>query len=252
MRSKRIDEVLEYIYENKTVSLDKLCEIFNVSKNTIRRDLEYLSEKALIRKVYGGVTIMQSNKIVSYEDRTIKNSSPKLSIAKTAAEYIDDGDSIFLDSGTTTVNIIDSLADKKNITIFTTNLTAIIKALPYNNLKIITLSGVLNRETNSFTGINCTEILKNYNIKKCFMACTGISLENGVTNSSYLECEIKKAAIEKSAYRFLLTDSTKFDNIALMTFCDLKDLNYIITDRMPSNKFVSYFKDNDINLILSN
>lgn len=250
MRSKRIDEILEYINEHKTVSLDNLCEVFNVSKNTIRRDLDFLSEKSLIKKVYGGVTLVQNNTMISYEDRDIKNSSTKLSLAKIAASFIDDGDTIFLDSGTTVVNIIDFLADKKDITIFTTNLTAIIKAIPYNNLKIVTLSGILNRETNSFAGVNCTEVLRNYNLKKCFMGCTGISLENGLTNSSYSEYEIKKIAIEKSNYRFLLTDSTKFDNVALMTFANIKDLNYVITDKMPSNKFIDYFKDNDIKLIL--
>ena len=116
MRSKRIDLVENYIINHKTVSIDKLCEVFDVSKNTIRRDLSVLVEKGTIKKVYGGVTVNENQELVSFEERNVKNSNSKLALGKAAAEFIEDGDSIFLDSGTTTVNIIDFLKDKKDIT----------------------------------------------------------------------------------------------------------------------------------------
>ncbi|XZI45200.1 DeoR/GlpR family DNA-binding transcription regulator [Clostridium perfringens] len=248
MRSKRIDLVENYIINHKTVSIDKLCEVFDVSKNTIRRDLSVLVEKGTIKKVYGGVTVNENQELVSFEERNIKNSNSKLALGKAAAEFIEDGDSIFLDSGTTTVNIIDFLKDKKDITIFTNSVTAICKGIHYNNLNIICLSGILNRKTQSFTGLHSTDILKSYNINKCFMACTGISLKRGVTNSTKEEFKIKKTAISRSAECFLLADQSKFDHVSLMTFCEINDLNCVITDAKPSDEYIEYFNDNNVDL----
>lgn len=252
MRSKRIDLVENYIINHKTVSIDKLCEVFDVSKNTIRRDLNVLVEKGTIKKVYGGVTINENQELISFEERNVKNINSKILIGKAAADFIEDGDTIYLDSGTTTVNIIDFLKDKKDITIFTNNVTAICKGMHYSNLNIICLSGILNRKTQSFIGLNSTDILKSYNINKCFMACTGISLKRGVTNSTKEEFKIKKIAINRSAECFLLADKTKFDHVSLMTFCEIDDLDYIITDSEPEEKYRDYFSDNKINIKICN
>ena len=82
MRSKRIDLVENYIINHKTVSIDKLCEVFDVSKNTIRRDLSVLVEKGTIKKVYGGVTVNENQELVSFEERNVKNSKFKISFRK--------------------------------------------------------------------------------------------------------------------------------------------------------------------------
>ncbi|MFL0167420.1 DeoR/GlpR family DNA-binding transcription regulator [Candidatus Clostridium helianthi] len=253
MRSKRIDLIEKYIYKHKTISIDKLCEEFKMSKNTIRRDIDTLVNKGIIKKVYGGVTINNNNKeLLSFEERTIKNNFAKSSIAEKAAQFVEDGDSIFIDSGTTTFNMIEYLKDKKNITVFTNNLNVIVQAIPYENIEIICLSGKLTRKTSSFTGLTAPDILSAYNLNKCFMACTGISLENGVTNTSPDEYKIKKAAVSKSSKCFLLADTSKFDVVSLMTFCDIKDLDYVITNDSPPEKYTDYFHNYNIELIVTN
>ncbi|SFC91216.1 DeoR/GlpR family DNA-binding transcription regulator [Clostridium uliginosum] len=251
MRSKRIDLLEDYIYKYKTISLDKLCEEFKMSKNTIRRDVNVLINKGVIKKVYGGVTINSKSELLSFEERNIQNNNAKLSIAEKAAQFIEDGDSIFVDSGTTTLNIIDYLKDKKNITLFTNSINAILKAIPYDNIDIVCLSGRFSRKTSSFTGLSAAEILSSYNLNKCFMACTGLSLENGLTHSSPDEFKIKKVAISRSTKCFLLADDSKFGVVALMTFGNLKDLNYVITNSYPSSKYIDYFNNYNIELIIS-
>ena len=215
MKTHRIKNVEEYILKNESVSLDKLCDVFKVSKNTIRRDIKELLEKGKIKKIYGGVTINQK-KLVPFEERNIKNHAEKKVTAEIAAAYINDGDIIFIDSGTTTMWLIDYLKNK-NITILTNNLSAIVSALPYPNLNIISLGGTLKRKTNSFVGNSTSLVLKDYNISKAFMAATGISIARGATNSSVEEYELKKLIVEKSDEIFLLVDSSKFDSISLMT-----------------------------------
>ncbi|OSA96824.1 UNVERIFIED_ORG: DNA-binding protein [Clostridium botulinum] len=253
MRLKRLDLLEEFIYKHKTVSIDKLCEEFKMSKNTIRRDIDALVDKGVIKKVYGGVTVnTQSNELLPFEERTIKNNSAKIDIAKKAAEFIEDGDSIFIDSGTTTLNIIDYLNDKNNITLFTNSINVILKAIPHDNIDIICLSGRFNRTTFSFTGLTSSDVLSTYNINKSFMACTGISLENGLTHTSPNEFKIKKVAVSKSHKTFLLADSSKFNIVSLMTFCDVKNLDYLITDKCPSAKYIDYFNNYNVELIVPN
>ena len=250
MRSNRISNIEEYIYKHKTVSLDKLCEVFNVSKNTIRRDINELTEKGSIKKVYGGVSSQQKPTLIPFEERSIKNINLKSNIGKLCADYIKDGDIIFLDSGTTTLTIVDYLKEKNNLTIITNNLEIIVKSIDLPNLNIICLPGNLIRETNSFVGIDTVSILNKYNINKSFMASTGISIEYGITNSHPLESEIKRLAIEKGSEVFLLVDSTKFDNSSLVTYAQLKDINYLITDKKPLDKYVGFCNNNSITLVV--
>ena len=242
MKTHRIKNVEEYILKNESVSLDKLCDVFKVSKNTIRRDIKELLEKGKIKKIYGGVTINQK-KLVPFEERNIKNHAEKKATAEIAAAYINDGDIIFIDSGTTTMWLIDYLKNK-NITILTNNLSAIVSALPYPNLNIISLGGTLKRKTNSFVGNSTSLVLKDYNISKAFMAATGISIARGATNSSVEEYELKKLIVEKSDEIFLLVDSSKFDSISLMTYSPLENLDYIITNKTPPKKYTDFFKKN--------
>src|SRR5438067_7308491 len=99
IKEKRIKKIQEYVLEHQTVSLDELVKVFDVSKNTIRRDVQELVELGEIKKVYGGVAVNNST-LVSFTDRKTRNQKQKELIAKSAAGYVEDGDVIFIDSGT--------------------------------------------------------------------------------------------------------------------------------------------------------
>ncbi|NMM64165.1 DeoR/GlpR transcriptional regulator [Clostridium sp. P21] len=250
MKTKRINQIEEYVLNNNIVTLDNLTDIFNVSKNTIRRDIQELVERGRIKKVYGGVAV-NSYSLVPFDERQIKNSYPKNLIAKTACDFINDGDIVFVDSGTTTLNMADFLKDKNNLTIITNNLNFITNCIKYDNLNIISTGGTLVRKTNSFAGIDSLNLLKKYNINKAFMATTGISLTNGITNCSPLEGEIKKTAVKKSSKVFVLADYSKFNVCSLVTYCNLSDIDYLITDKIPPDEYVEFIEKNSVNLIVS-
>lgn len=253
MRVKRIDLIEEFVLNNKTVSLDSLCEKFNVSKNTIRRDIETLVEKGSIKKVYGGVVSNNdsseyTNILTSFEDRKIFNESEKDTICRIASSFINENDIVYVDTGTTCVNIIKYIADKK-CTILTNSLQVCISAIPYPNINIITLPGKLKRETLSFVGSDLNEYLKTYNINKAFMTCTGLTIENGMTNASIEEYIIKKNIVSHSKKIFLMADNSKFDKVSLMTYSSLSEIDYLITDKKPSINYISYCKDNNIEIV---
>jgi DeoR family myo-inositol catabolism operon transcriptional repressor len=250
IKTKRIKQIQEYIFEQKTVSLDELVKVFDVSKNTIRRDVQELVELGEIKKVYGGVAVNDST-LVSFTDRKTRNQKEKELVAKLAASYVVDGDIIFIDSGTTTLEMIEFLKTKY-LTIITNNLDFIINSLPYENLNVISIGGVLERKTNSFASFKKGDLLKEYNINKAFMASTGISISNGVTNASPLESELKQIAVERSSEVFLLVDNYKFDKYGLVTYCGLDKIDYIITDMTPGEIYQEYAKENEIQLVVAN
>jgi DeoR family myo-inositol catabolism operon transcriptional repressor len=250
MKLARINHIEEYILINKTVSLERLCEIFNVSMNTIRRDISILIEKGSIKKIYGGVTINEPTTIIPFEERNIDHSSDKAIIGKIASNFVKDGDVIFIDSGTTTMKMLDYIKDQ-HITILTNNLNIIMGAIAYPNLNVISLGGNLIRETNSLSGIGSIDMLKYYNISKAFMASAGISSNNMVTNSTFQEFEIKKTIIEKADEVYVLVDSSKFDKSALVSYCELRDVDYLITNSNPQESFVKYCNNNNVTIVYS-
>ncbi len=250
MKEKRIKKIQEYVIEHQSASLDELVTVFDVSKNTIRRDIQELVDRGDLKKVYGGVTTVRK-KLESFQDRKIRNKGQKESIVKRASSYVEDGDIIFIDSGTTTIGLFDYLKER-HLTIFTNSIDFILRAIPFEHLNVISIGGMLDSKTNSFSNPRSLDLLKDYNIKKAFMASTGISLSNGVTNASPLESELKKTIVDRSSEIYLLVDHDKFDKYGLMTYCSLSDIDYLVTDKLPNNSYQEYAKNNGIQLIIAN
>ena len=251
MRSQRIEQMEAYILEHKTVTLDRLCEEFGVSKNTVRRDLEVLLENRRFKKIYGGVTVEEFKELVSFGERNIARLPEKQRIARRAADLVEDGDVIFIDSGTTTLHLIECLGERKNVTVVTNNIETILRAIPMENLTLIALPGTLNRKTLSFTGLNSVQLLQQFNIRRAFMAATGFSIERGVTNSSPLESDIKRTAVARSQQVYLLADSAQHGAAALTTYCRLEELDGLVTDRPLPQEAQDFLAAHGVELLLA-
>ena len=249
MKATRLNDIENLLEEQNTISINRLCEIFNVSKNTIRRDIVELEKRGTIKKVYGGIMRNQTNIPEPFAAREIKNKAKKKQLAKLAANLVNDNDIIYIDSGTTTMHMVPYLADKKNLTILTANVYVINEAFHYPQMNVIATGGSLYRPSNAFTGASVLQFLKDFNISKCFLAATGISLENGATNASPMEGDIKKYLTKHSKVKILLVDSTKINQVSLVTFSPLKDMDYIISDKKMPEEYETYFKENNVTLI---
>lgn len=246
MKLTRLKEIENYVQQHESVSLDVLCTLFKVSKNTIRRDISVLEEKGVIKKIYGGITVSQPKQTVPFTQRQISHQAEKQIIARLAGQKVQDNDRIFIDSGTTTMHMIPFLADKHNVTIVTNNLNVLQSALDYPNLNIYATGGLLFRQTNSLIGTEAIQGLNHYNISKAFMATTGVSIEHGVTNSSSLEYQIKKDVIQKNVDVHLLADHSKLGVVSLMTYCDLAEITTFITDRELPPAYQDFFRKHGI------
>jgi len=251
MKADRILEMERYILAKDAVTMDELREHFDISMNTVRRDVVELLKRGTVEKVYGGVCARRHEQTLTpYEVRRRGSEEAKAAIGKRAAALVEDGDIIFIDSGTTTLHMIDHLADRRELTIITNNLEAINRALPHENITIIALPGQVRRKTRSFTGDDAVSYLRRFNVSIAFMASTGLS-SHGVTNSSPMEYEIKKCAVAGAETTVLLLSRSKFGVTGLMTFAQPEDFDVLVTDEAPDAEQLQYLAGKKITLIVA-
>ena len=248
MRQERIDMMEKYILRSGSVSINQLMEEFNVSANTVRRDLENLINRGNIRKIYGGVSAVQERMPVPMAVRAQKNQDAKVVIGKMASELVWDNSAIFLDSGSTTMSMLPYLSQKKNITVISHSLAALYEASKYPGLNIVSLGGIYSPSTYSFVGMSTVEQLSRISVDLAFMAATGVSIQHGLTNSTYMEAEIKRAVTQRSNSIVLMADHSKFGHFAPFTFCDLSALSAVVTDIEPKKDYLELFSRAGIKL----
>ena len=250
MKANRILDMEKYINLKGAASMEELQRQFGVSANTVRRDIAELLRRGAVEKVYGGVCARQASQTLTpYEMRQLSGGEAKDLIGRTAAGLVSDGDVIFIDSGTTTLRMIDYLQDRKDVTVITHNLGAIVRALPYENIHVIVLPGSLRRKTNSMTGSDSVKAMKKYNIRSAFMAATGLSM-HGATNSSAQEYDIKQAAVECSDRAYLLVDRSKFGVTGMMIYAPIGSFEAVVTDEAPDGDYLALLRENNVRLVL--
>ncbi len=250
MRIDRLNSMEHYIIEQDSVTLEDLSNHFMVSINTVRRDLDELTKRGNITKVYGGVRVVQQTKnLVPIPIRNQLNYTEKIHIGQLASSLVPDNAMIFLDSGSTTVHIVKHLSEHKGISLLTHSLPVMVEASAFSNLNLIALGGIYNHSTASMFGFSVIEELQKFSISIAFMAATGVSLRNGLTNNTYMEAEIKRNIVQNSAKIILLADHTKFNHDALISFCNLDKLAAVVTDGELPDNYIEFFDKHNIPLL---
>ncbi|MBQ6131056.1 MAG: DeoR/GlpR transcriptional regulator, partial [Selenomonadaceae bacterium] len=159
MKAERIHQIHELLKDRKRISLDELCEIFGVSKNTIRRDISELEEAGAIKKVYGGIVLQEADitPLEPFSTREIRNINEKKKIAAAAAALVNDGEVIYIDSGTTTMHLLPHLAEKQFLTIVTASVYVLDLATRYGNLTVISTGGNLQAPIKALVGASVVD-----------------------------------------------------------------------------------------------
>ena len=250
MKYNRQKEMLSYIEENKSVRNEELISRFNISIQTLRRDLKIFEDQGLIEKVYGGVIYNDRRESVSsvspLEKREQSNSEEKEYIGKLAAALVEDGDVIFIDSGTTAYRMLHYMKDLKNVTVISHCLDVMMEIRRMPNLTGICVGGVIQHDSGTFV---VDSSFYPYNYSKAFISTVGISASKSLTNTNLYEGAMKQHVINQSAANYILADHSKFDVIAYNHFADFSLIKAIITDRKPSEKFVNFFESKQIKLM---
>ena len=249
MRSERLNAVEKYILEHQKVSIDQLCKTFKVSINTIRRDLTELEKHGYVSKVYGGAAAVNQDDFVPVPVRSTRNKEAKEQIGNMAAKLVEDGDTIFIDSGSTVINVIPNLTNKKRITIITHSIMVLNLAIKYVEFKVMGVGGQYNPDTRSFFGPETIDALDGFHITKAFLGCSGLTAESGITNMTYYEPILKNKVIERSDKVILATDVSKMGYNATRRVCPLNKIDVLVSEKKPLQDIVDYCNRYGIDLI---
>ena len=225
-RRKRIEALVS---QRDTVTMEELRDAFGVSMNTVRSDVAYLVGTGAVEKIYGGVRAVQRQEVPLFTQRTQLRTEEKRRVARRAQELIEDGDTLYIDAGTTTMHLIDFLDPAEHVSIVTGNLYVVRQAYDKPHVELIVLPGAMNRRTNSVSDVGTLEFLGRYQFAKAFMGASGVSPEGRLNVSTYIEYELKKLAVARSRQTWLLLDSGKFGGGSLMSYGVLEDMTGLIT-----------------------
>ena len=237
MRVDRLNAIEQYIVKHGTVSMEELVSHFQVSMNTIRRDINELLAREHIKKVYGGVAINESP-VLPYAIRAVSNSSAKERIGRLAAGLVRDGDTIFLDAGSTTPYLLPFLSERRDVTVITHSLIAMSRASEVPGINLIALGGMYNPHTSAFASIATAEDLAKFHITTTFLATTCVSLETGLSSTTYLDAEIKRRIASQAERVILMVDRSKFDQSAVISFYQFADLDGLVVDSRPPEPYL--------------
>lgn len=250
MKNQRQNEILDMLSENHALSASELSQKFHVSMETIRRDLEYLEKKGHLTRTHGGaVSRSMLGTEPEYLQRQSENSKSKDAIGKAAASLVEDGDTLIIDSGTTTLAFTKYLAGFRRLTIFTNSLPVASELMKYPDLKIIILGGVLRTGELSTSGFVAEDNLRLFHADKAFLGAGGLSLAHGMGDYHMEESNLKRLCVQHAQKVIVLADHSKLGQIALNHTFPLKDIDVLITDPLADAKFLSELRRRDIRVI---
>jgi len=235
---ERHKKILDLLKERSIVKLQELVDETGASESTLRRDLTDLEQAKKLKRIHGGATLLK--KILeepTVAEKTIKNSHEKKKIAEKAASFVEDGDCIFLDAGTTTVEMV-AFLEEKQVTVVTNGLTNI-ALLADLNVETHVIGGFVKSGTRAFVGRNAIRALETFRFDKAFIGVNGITELDGCTTPDPEEAFIKEYAIARSRQSFILADHTKFGEVSFSKFADLSEVT-IITANLDDETYNNY------------
>jgi len=244
---KRKKKILERLRKEGRVEVPTLAVQLEVSAETIRRDLERLDREGNLKKVHGGaVKLGSDSQELPFDIKTKLHAQEKAAIGKQAAALINNGDTVMLGNGTTTIEIIRNLEESKDVTIITHSTPTLLLALEKFPGRIIFVGGEVNKRQKSVEGPLAEMVLNQLRVNKAFISAGGVSLVEGITDYELSESKISRLMMERADESFILADASKFGKTTFANVCPLDDVYMIITDQNCTPEWIQYLADKDI------
>jgi DeoR/GlpR family transcriptional regulator of sugar metabolism len=234
--------MLEFVQQQKSVSVKELSKYFQVSPMTIRRDLEILEGKGLVVRVHGGVTRPSSPTPLQEKEREAVNIFQKSCIGEASLDLVEEGQTIFIDAGTTTAEMAKRLFHRSGLTIITNSVKVLSSLADAPGISLIGIGGAVYGGAWSFVGSLAEAAIQRFHSNLAFLGITSVSLDHGLTEINYFEAEIKSLIIKQSQRVVLLADSSKFEKVSPISVAHLEDIDVIITDELLEPQLVEAYK----------
>lgn len=244
---ERRNLILEKLQEEKRVVVSELSQLYNVSEETIRRDLDKLEKEGLATKSYGGAVINEDYTIdLPFNVRKNQNVVGKQKMAEIAASLVNDGESIILDASTTAVFVAKALKEKERLTVITNSVEILLELSDVSGWSIISTGGVMKEGYLAFLGSRTESAFRSYYADKAIFSGKSLDYELGIMESQDAFSYSKNAMMASARKKVLVIDSTKFDQAAFCIAADLRDVDVVVTDIRPSDKWLARFEEKGV------
>lgn len=246
---ERRQKIMEILHRDNKVYVSKLAKLFNVTEETVRRDLEKLESQNLITRSYGGAVLAEStSEDLSFNKRSSLNSESKQLIALKAYDLISDGDTVMVDSSTTCQMLLQQMKGKKNITVIT-NSIRLMNDFMGTNFTMICTGGTIRTNSCALTGPTTSNTLKTYYVDFALISCKGLDQERGITESNESEGKVKQLMMQQARRVILLADHSKFDKTAFVRCGEFENITHLVTDTAPSDSWQQFLTEKKVRLI---
>jgi len=252
LNTERKQQIAQFIRERKRATVAELSEHFDVSEATIRRDLEKLDSEGEIQRAHGGaVAVERAAPEPPVVHRMVENEEEKRRIGRAAAQLVQDGDVIFLGSGTTTLEVARNLDDKKNLTVITNALNVVNQLAGKQNITVIVTGGLFRHSELSLIGHIAEQALKELRADKVIMGMRAISIEEGLTNDYLPETMTDRTIIQFAPEVILVVDHSKFGKVSTALVAPITSVHKIVTDAGISPQIVADLRARGMEVIIA-
>lgn len=249
LAEQRNQHIMESIRTRGRILVAQLAQELNVTEVTIRRDLAKLEKSGLLKKTYGGAVLGAAEMNLSVRYRQTRNLTAKRMIGRLAAEMINDGDSIYLEAGSTCYEIIPHLAHKNDLTIIVNSLHLMSRLHEQVQHRIILTGGLYRPERMDMIGPAAENAISQLAGFTAFTGADDITIETGISGADVATVSFTKNVLRKAARIIFVGDSSKFDNPALYKIADIDQLDAIVTNSHPGDNWVKICKELNIQLV---
>ncbi len=245
----RYKYILDKLNSKGRLRVKEAAKELGVTEVTIRRDLAHLSREGLIKKTYGGAMLLTPDFNISVQFRQKRKQEAKKIVGKLASMLINDGDIIYLESGSTCFEIIPYLESKKNLTIIVNSLYLMRRLAGMSGHKIIIIGGEYRHDRMDTVGSTAEMTISQLGGFKAFTGADDITIDSGISGADPVTVGFAKLVLKRASEVIFVGDHTKFDNPALYKIADIDQLDYIVTDIKPSKQWQQAAKAKSIKLI---
>jgi DeoR family transcriptional regulator, fructose operon transcriptional repressor len=248
---ERKQRILETLNRDRVVKVSELSALLRVSEASVRRDLQELEESGLLKRTHGGaITNTSATFEPSLAEKEDRYRAEKAAIAGIAVEMIQEGDTIILDSGSTTLQIARQLKQRRNITVVTNSMNIALE-LAASSVELVLTGGLLRPKILSQVGPITENTLAGLHVDKLFLATNGIDLEGGLTTPNLLEAQTKKAMLRSAAEVIVVADHSKFGRTAFSHVCDLNQVHCLVTDGAAPAQYLSALEEQGVRVFVA-
>lgn len=247
--SSRQEEILALAKTQGKVLVDDLAERFQVTPQTIRKDLNDLCDGKALNRVHGGAVFPSGNENVKYDARRLMFAVQKQAIGRAAAQIIPDNSSLFINIGTTTEAVGEALVDHRELMVITNNINVANRLRVYPSIEVIIAGGVVRGSDGGIVGEAAVDFIRQFKVDYAVIGVSAIDADGALLDFDFREVKVAQAIMANARHVILVSDASKFERTAPVRMGHVDQVHTFITDRCPSPEIRRICADSDVRLI---